>query len=66
MKYCIQFWVPQLKKDVEKLIKAHQKASKMVRGPYHITYKEKLKETGSSSLAKKLRVDLFVAQPTNM
>ena len=67
MKYCVQFGVPQFKKDVEKLNRAPEKASKMFRCPHHITYKERLKEVGSSSLAKrKLRVDLFVDQPINV
>lgn len=64
---CVQFWVPQFKKGVENLNRAHQRASKIFRGPYHITYKEKLKKIHSSSLTKrKLRGDLFVDRPANM
>ncbi|KAK4832831.1 hypothetical protein QYF61_025819 [Mycteria americana] len=63
----VQFWVPQFKKGVENLNRAHQRASKIFWAPCHITYKERLKEIHSSSLTKrKLRDYLFVDQPANM
>lgn len=53
-------WVPQLKDDIRKLNRAYQKTNKVLRGLYHIMYKERLKEICSYSLAKeKLGVDLL-------
>jgi len=42
--YCIQLWGPQYKKDTDLLERVKRRSTKMVRGPEHLSYEERLRE----------------------
>ena len=39
MEYCAQFWAPQYQRDIELMEQVWRRATKMIRGLEHLSYK---------------------------
>ncbi|KAK4827589.1 hypothetical protein QYF61_019491, partial [Mycteria americana] len=53
LEYCVQFWAPQYKRDMDVQDRVQQRATEMIKSLEQLTYDESLREMGLFSLEKR-------------
>ena len=62
LEYCVQVWRPYLKKDIDKIERVQQRATKMIKNCKNLSYEDRLRKTELTTLEdRRTRGDLIEA-----
>src|SRR5882757_9093707 len=60
LEFCVQVWCPYLRKDIDMIERVQRRATKLIEGFRHMSYSERLSQTGLISTKKRrVRGDLI-------
>ena len=60
LEYCVQFWSPQFRKDIDAIARVQRRVTRLIPGLARLSHEEWLKETGLYTLERRwLRGDMM-------